>query len=99
MERQEITRHLTHLTNTVTTVLAWLQAAEEHDGVPAKGTLGTLIQQSKVDRIGAKMSGVQEALNLLEASPDLPALQGSLERSLQHLNLARRDAMEGRYEG
>jgi hypothetical protein len=79
---KEIMEHLTHLTTTVTEVLSWLQAAESQGVVP-KGTLRSVSKRSRTRHIQSKVSGVQEALALLEDSSDLDSLQRSLEDSIR----------------
>ncbi len=81
MEQDQIIEHLTHLTNTVTGVLSWLQAAEDRGVVP-KGTLKAAVKHTHKQRLESRAAGMEEALALLADAEDLTSLQRSLEASL-----------------
>ena len=93
MEQDEIVKHLTHLTNTVTEVLMWLQAAERNGVVP-EGTLGEAQRAAELNRTMDKIKGIKETLDMLDVAPDMSALQTSLERSARMLE-ARANALRG----
>lgn len=83
MDQDEITKHLTALTNTVTEVLLWLQTAER-EGVLPEGTLGDTHRAAELGRIMSKIEYIRATLDTLEGG-DILSLRTSLQDSVVSL--------------
>ena len=84
MDQDELTKHLTRLTHTVTEVLLWVQAAEKN-GVLPPGTLGEAQRIAEEDRTMTRIKTVQHTLDMLDNAHDLASLLKSLNDSLKTL--------------
>jgi len=85
MDNDDLLRHLTHLTNTVTTLLLWVQEAESKEVMPS-GTLRA-----------ARIKTIRETLESLDQSDDLDELRVGLRDSLARLE--KRAAAQRRAHG
>lgn len=85
MDNDDLLRHLTHLTNTVTTLLLWVQEAESKEVMPS-GTLRA-----------ARIKTIRETLERLDQSDDLDELRVGLRDSLARLE--KRAAAQRRAHG
>lgn len=85
MDNDDLLRHLTHLTNTVTTLLLWVQEAESKEVMPP-GTLRA-----------ARIKTIRETLESLDQSDDLDELRVGLRDSLARLE--KRAAAQRRAHG
>lgn len=84
MDNEELTRHMTRLTNTVTELLLWVQEAESQKVLPP----GTLLDAHRVAEEGRVMNRVttlRETLDLLDRSDSIEDLRESLKDSLRQL--------------
>lgn len=73
MDNDDLLKHLTHLTNTVTTLLLWVQEAESKEVMPP-GTLRS-----------ARIKTIRETLERLDQADDLDELRVGLKESLARL--------------
>lgn len=73
MDNDDLLRHLTHLTNTVTELLLWVQEAESKEVMPP-GTLRA-----------ARIKTIRETLERIDQSDDLDDLRVGLRESLARL--------------
>ena len=80
----ELTRHMTRLTHTVTELLLWVQEAESKEVLPP-GTLRDAHRVAEEGRAMSRITAMRETLDMLDEADDLNALRVSLKDSLDQL--------------
>lgn len=84
MDHEELTKHMTRLTNTVTELLLWVQEAESQKVLPP-GTLRGAHRATEEGRVMSRIATVRDTLHLLDRSDSIEDLRESLKDSLRQL--------------
>lgn len=84
MDNDNLLRHLTHLTHTVTELLLWVQEAESKEVLPP-GTLQAAHRAAEETRTVNQIKVMRETLGRIDQAVDLEDLRVGLRDSLAQL--------------